>query len=65
MNRNNILMLEMIQIISIYNAVARGWTVKRLGQNSYELTIKKQSSNAWVIPTLERIINDIISYRAT
>lgn len=63
MNRNNILMLQMIQIISIYNAVAKGWTIKKIGINTYELTIKKQSTNSWSIPTLDRIINDIITYR--
>lgn len=34
----NMLLLYLIQIISIYNAILMGWNVKKLGKNTYELT---------------------------
>lgn len=40
MNNQNILLLYLIQIISIYNAILMGWNVKKLGKNTYELTKK-------------------------
>lgn len=39
-HNQNILLLYLIQIISIYNAILLGWNVKKLGKNTYELTKK-------------------------
>jgi len=41
----NILLLYLIQIISIYNAILMGWNVKKLGKNTYELTKKMDVSD--------------------
>jgi hypothetical protein len=57
-------MLLLIQIITIHNAISLGWNVRKIGINRYELTIKKSGiANAWNIPNLEKIINDIVSYK--
>lgn len=45
MQSQNILLLYLIQIISIYNAILMGWNVKKLGKNTYELTKKIDVSN--------------------
>ncbi len=63
-NQTNIFMFCLIQMITIHNAISLGWNVRKIGTNKYELTIKKkQLSNAWYIPDLEKIINDIVSYK--
>ena len=63
-NQTNIFMLLLIQIITIHNAISLGWNVRKIGINRYELTIKKSRiDNAWNIPNLEKIINDIVSYK--
>ena len=46
MQNQNILLLYLIQIISIYNAILMGWNVKKLGKNTYELTKKIDKSNS-------------------
>lgn len=47
MPNQNVVLLYLIQIISIYNAILMGWNVKKLGKNTYELTkkIDIQSNN--------------------
>jgi hypothetical protein len=50
-------LLCIIQIISIYNALIMGWNVKKIGINTYELTIKK---NNIVNMKLEDLINNIV-----
>ena len=63
-NQTNIFMFLLIQIISIHNAVSLVWNVRKIGKNSYELSIKKNDTrNALYIPSLEKIINDIVSYK--
>lgn len=41
----NILLLYLVQIISIYNAILMGWNVRKLGKNTYELTKKIDTYN--------------------
>ncbi|MCJ7637746.1 MAG: hypothetical protein MUO21_09685 [Nitrososphaeraceae archaeon] len=65
MNTNiNMFMFWFIQVMTIHNAISLGWNVKKIGSNKYELSIKKGDEHtSWNIPCLEKIINDIISYR--
>lgn len=59
---NNIFLFTLLQIVSIYNAIILGWNVKKIGANTYELTIKKTTCDTWRINDLSEIINDIVSY---
>jgi len=51
----NILLLYLIQIISIYNAILMGWNVKKLGKNTYELTKKIDVSDNNLTKFIEAI----------
>lgn len=55
MQNQNILLLYLIQIISIYNAILMGWNVKKLGKNTYELTKKIDISDKNLTNFIEAI----------
>ena len=62
-NQNNIFLFLLLQMISVYNATMLGWNVKKIGCNKYEFSIKKKSCDTWKINNLNKIIEDIVSYK--
>lgn len=52
-------LLYILQIVSIYNAIVMGWTVKKINSNTYELT-KKNIRDQDI--DLNTFINQIISF---
>lgn len=55
MQNQNILLLYLIQIISIYNAILMGWNVKKLSKNTYELTKKIDVSDDNLMKIIDAI----------
>lgn len=41
-NEYYFILLYLVQIISLYNAISMGWTVKKIGVNKYELSTKNK-----------------------
>jgi hypothetical protein len=62
-NRNNIFLFLLLQMITVYNATMLGWNVKKIGINTYEISIKKSACDTWKINDLNKIIDDIVSYK--
>jgi hypothetical protein len=61
-NIDNRFLFKLLQIISVYNATFLGWNVKKIGENTYEFTVKKSLCNTWRINDLATMIDDIVSY---
>lgn len=38
MNEYYFIFLYLVQVISLYNVMAMGWNIKKIGVNTYELT---------------------------
>jgi hypothetical protein len=54
-----IVLLYIIQIVSIYNAILLGWSVKKIGLKTYKLSKKINDQNSFDI---KNIVNEIISF---
>ena len=52
------IILYIVQIISIYNAVMMGWSVRKIGVKKYELTKKTiRNENIILVDLVGKLIN--------
>lgn len=53
------ILLYILQIISIYNAIAMGWDVRKIGLNKYELTKKNIREHNI---ELDKLVDQLVSF---
>lgn len=57
MNLTRDVILSILQIITLYNARVLGWSIEKIGENTYELT-----KNVDCDIDLSVLLNDIVSF---